>query len=210
MDSPPILMAIVGPETIEIPGLAESLIRGGASVVQVRVECVRQMLRFARAAVTKTGGARVALNSRPDVAWLAGAHGVHLKERGLSAREVRDAFPALTVGVSRHTREGLLQAEADGADYALLGPVFGSPGKEDRALGLPAFERLIRGLTIPVLAVGGVDAANAASCIRAGAAGVAAIRPFADASLAEESARAMRRALENAADPMPFGPARAR
>jgi thiamine-phosphate diphosphorylase len=135
---------------------------------------------------------RVIVNSRPDVAELLGCLGVHLPENGLRPRDVRAAFPRLMIGVSRHDRTGLEMASDEGADYALLGPVFQTPGKEFLALGGRVFERTIGHIGCPVLAVGGITTRTAAAIFSRGAAGVAAIRPFTDATTAKARAKDFR------------------
>ena len=86
------------------------------------------------------------------------------------------------------------QAEAEGADYVIFGPVFATPSK--LAYGPPqGFEQLAtacRCVSIPVLAIGGITIENARQCVEAGAAGVAAIRLFQDAPDIEAVVRALR------------------
>jgi thiamine-phosphate diphosphorylase len=121
---------------------------------------------------------RLVVNSRVDVASAAGIPGVQLPEEGLPVTDVKCAFPDLQVGASRHTRDGVVEAAAQGADFVVLGPVFATPGKEDRALGLPAFAAAARAVTVPVYAIGGVDVGRAAALVAAGASGIALLRPF--------------------------------
>lgn len=189
-------MAIVGPH-----GAASAVgaLLGGADIVQVRARDLpgRELAALVRAVVAGAGsGERVIVNGRPDIARLAGARGVHLPETGFDPSEVRRSFPGLLIGVSRHDRRGIERAAKEGADYAILGPVFATPGKEERALGLEAWAACVRGVSIPVLAVGGVSPESASSVLAAGAFGVAAIRPFADASRAPDLASAFRRVLD--------------
>jgi thiamine-phosphate diphosphorylase len=125
------------------------------------------------------------VNSRPDVAVAGGAQGVQLPEDGLPVRDVKRAFPDLVVGASRHSVEGARRAEAEGADFVLMGPVFDTPGKEGRVLGLGPLSEAARSLGIPVHAVGGIDAVNARQVVEAGAHGIAAIRPFLQAPAAQ-------------------------
>jgi len=88
-------------------------------------------------------------------------------------------------------------AARDGADYILFGPVFATPSKEKFGppQGLQRLAEVCRSLSSPVLAIGGVTLDNAESCILAGAAGIAAIRLFQDATNAIENIRALRQLL---------------
>lgn len=193
----PILMAIVGPRGALS---AAAAIRGGADLVQVRARSLpaAALADLVREVIAEVGDPRrVIVNSRADIAAITGARGVHLPEGGLHPRAVREAFPDLWVGASRHDRAGLDRAAAEGADYAILGPVFETPGKEDRALGLGLFQDMLAAASLPVLAVGGITAANAARVIGLGARGVAAIRAFADPGQAEQQAAAFRAALSS-------------
>jgi len=170
---------------------------GGADRIQVREKdlgghALRALVSGVVAATAATA-ARVLVNGRPDVAVAAGAWGVQLPEDGLPVAEVRRAFPGLEIGASRHTVEGARRAEDEGADFVMLGPVFASPGKEERALGLAPLEEAARSLRIPVHAIGGIDAGNARRVVEAGARGLAAIRAFLDGPAADV-ARALRKA----------------
>jgi thiamine-phosphate pyrophosphorylase len=192
----PILMAIVGPRGARSAGAA---IEGGADLVQVRARqmSAASLADLVRTVIVEAGDPRrVIVNSRPDIAALTGARGVHLPESGLDPRAVRAAFPDLCVGVSRHDHAGLQRAVAEGADYAILGPVFETPGKEDHALGLDRFKEMVKGSSLPVVAVGGLTMANAAQVIAVGARGVAAIRVFEDPGRAFAAAALLRASLD--------------
>jgi thiamine-phosphate diphosphorylase len=149
-----------------------------ADVIHVRNKDVtaRELLALARFYVER--GARVVVNTRCDAALAAGAAGVHLPSGSFRPSRVRAIAPAgFLVGVSCHTREELEQAQTDGADYAYLSPVFSPLSKPDTRppLGLEAFSRMVEGLSLPVLALGGITEDRIASCLAAGAAGVAGI-----------------------------------
>jgi thiamine-phosphate pyrophosphorylase len=131
----------------------------------------------------KTG---VLINSRTDIAMACGADGVHLRSNDISAPEVRKiwtqcgvgALARVTVGVSCHTPGEVANAAMQGADFAVFGPVFEKKAVPNtRPTGLEALRQACRE-KIPVLALGGVTVENAASCIQAGAAGIAGIRLF--------------------------------
>jgi thiamine-phosphate pyrophosphorylase len=171
-----------------LEGLALEAAQAGADWLQLREKDLAggALLREARGAVGAAAGSRlrIVVNGRADVARAAGAHGVHLPEHGLPAADVRAAFPDLRVGVSCHGLESARRAQDAGAHYIVLGPVFATAGK-DRPLGLPALDAAVRALQVPVLAIGGITAANVASVWAIGAAGVAAIGAFLEAPLRE-------------------------
>ena len=201
----PVLMAIVGPSGARSAGAA---IRGGADLVQVRAKEMtsRQLTALVREVICEVGRADLVLvNSRPDIALLTGALGVHLPESGLDPRSVRQAFPGLLIGVSRHDRIGLERADSQGADFAMVGPVFETPGKETRALGVARLSELLFGLKIPVLAVGGVAPHHAFALLACGASGLAAIRPFANPEGASPAATSFREALDDGGGRGPGG-----
>jgi thiamine-phosphate pyrophosphorylase len=137
----------------------------------------RELLALARSlrAVTAAAGASLFVNDRVDVALAAGADGVHLGGRSLSIADVRALAPTLRIGCSTHTRDEVERAAADGADFVVFGPVFATPSKPNFVTGIAQLAQVVA-LGVPVLALGGIDAQNAHSCVVAGASGVACIR----------------------------------
>jgi thiamine-phosphate pyrophosphorylase len=129
-----------------------------------------------RAALSATK-ARLLVNGRPDIALAAGADGVQVPEEGLPVAEVKRAFPSLTLGASCHSLDAVRRAAGEGADFVLLGPVFATPGKEGRTLGLELLAAAAA-VAVPVHAIGGVTPARVPALRAAGARGGAAIRPF--------------------------------
>jgi thiamine-phosphate pyrophosphorylase len=140
---------------------------------------------------------RLLINSRMDIAVSCGADGVHLRACDLSPREVREGWlPSLpngkicriqrpTVAASCHTLTEILQAREQAADLAVFGPIFEKPGvPKTGPLGLALLQQACA-WEFPVLALGGVDLDNARLCVRAGAAGIAAIRLFQQNDIAE-------------------------
>jgi thiamine-phosphate pyrophosphorylase len=166
----------------------------GADWVQLRekdysgtewAELVKESLR--RVAGAKT---RILVNDRMDVALTCGAGGVHLSENGIpvsDAMRLRDGFfavrrkePDFLIGVSCHSLGSALGAARAGADYIYFSPIFFTPSKANYGppQGLERLTAICRAVHVPVIAIGGISAENAASCLQAGAAGVAAIRLF--------------------------------
>jgi len=154
----------------------------------------RQALRIAaKSSAESSSATRVLVNDRLDVAIAERASGVHLGEKSLPVAEAKRLVesaqrklavdPSFLIGVSCHSLEAAKAAERDGADYIFFGPVFPTPSKQQFGppQGIQSLQQVCRTVSVPVLAIGGVTLDNAASCIHAGAAGVAAIRLFQDA-----------------------------
>jgi thiamine-phosphate pyrophosphorylase len=133
---------------------------------------------------------RIFVNDRLDVALACGAGGVHLSENGIpvsDACRLRDEFfssrsekPDFLIGVSCHSLGASLGAARAGADYIYFSPIFNTPSKANYGppQGIDRLAAICRAVAIPVIAIGGMSAENAVSCLQAGAAGVAAIRMF--------------------------------
>lgn len=183
---------------------ALAAVRSGAvDGVQLRdkVSTARALLAAANElrAATRAVGARLLVNDRVDVALACDADGVHLPGESFAVAEARALLgPGRLIGVSTHAPEEVAAAAAAGADFAVFGPVFDTPSK--RAFGAPqGLEALRRARAaagaMPLLAIGGVDAATAAA-VRA--AGIAVIRAVLAADDPAAAAVALRRQLEHA------------
>jgi thiamine-phosphate pyrophosphorylase len=121
----------------------------------------------------------VLVSSRCDIALATGAAGVNLPERDIAIGDARTLVGQRLIGRSVHSIDAALQAERDGADFVIFGPVWRSESHPDSApAGIQALAAVARALRIPVLAIGGVTEDRIAECAAAGAAGYAAIRLF--------------------------------
>jgi thiamine-phosphate pyrophosphorylase len=135
-------------------------------------------------ALARPAGVLVFVNERTDIALAADADGVHLPSGSIRPSSVRRLAatqrPEFRIGVSCHSATELEDAAASGADFAVLSPVFTPISKsyDVPPLGLAAFEQLVRGARLPVLALGGITSEKVRPCLDAGAAGVAGISLF--------------------------------
>jgi thiamine-phosphate pyrophosphorylase len=121
----------------------------------------------------------VLISSRCDVALASGAAGVNLPESDVAAGDARMLLGRRLVGRSVHSIKSAQDAERDGADLIIFGPVWESPSHPGSPpAGIAALELVARSVRIPVLAIGGVTAERIAECHAAGAAGYAAIGMF--------------------------------
>jgi thiamine-phosphate pyrophosphorylase len=158
----------------------------GIDVIQVREPDLEGAALYALVErclrATERSQARVVVNDRVDVALAAGAAGVHLTARSVSADRVRAMVPAsFLVGRSVHdAREAAAAVAVGGLDYLVFGTVFESASKPgSRPAGVEGLrEAVLAAGAVPVLAIGGVSAGNAALVASTGAAGVAAIGAF--------------------------------
>ena len=181
--------------------LVAAFVQGGAAVVQLRLKTAGsgELLRIAREARKLCAGKAVLLiNDRPDVARLAGADGVvvgvHLGQDDLPLAEARAILgPRALIGISTHS-DGELNA-AQGADYIGFGPIFATRSKPFATLpephGLEGLRRAVQLSKIPVVAIGGLTAANAGDVAATGARCAAAIAELCGAEDPEEATRKM-------------------
>jgi thiamine-phosphate pyrophosphorylase len=158
---------------------ARLAVEGGATVVQWRLKDVPRVDVVERGRATRSlcarSGVTFVVNDDVEAALMLGADGVHLgraDEGGARAKE-----HGLLLGLSASSVEEAQEA-AGAADYIGAGPVWPTPSKPDAdaPIGLDGLREICEAVSVPVVAIGGVDETNAVDCIRAGAEGVAVIR----------------------------------
>ena len=173
---------------------AKVAIEGGATVVQWRLKNVPTLDVVERGRVTRSLCARhsvmFVVNDDVEAALMLGADGVHLGRNDQGAERAKES--GLLLGLSASSAEEATAA-APLADYIGAGPVWETPSKTDAdpPIGLDGLRAICEAVSVPVVAIGGVDVSNAADCIWAGAAGVAVIRAARDAA-------ALRKAIDEA------------
>ena len=165
---------------------ARAAIEGRATVVQWRLKNAPTVDVVERGRATRSlcarHGVAFVVNDDVEAALMLGADGVHLGREDEGADRAREH--GLLLGLSAARVEEAKEAEARGADYIGAGPVWETPSKADAdpPIGLDGLADICAAVSKPVVAIGGVDATNAADCIRSGAAGVAVIRAARDAA----------------------------
>jgi hydroxymethylpyrimidine kinase/phosphomethylpyrimidine kinase/thiamine-phosphate diphosphorylase len=156
-------------------------LKGGARVVQYRDKDLPIETKVAAArdlaALCRQAGATFVVNDSPEVAHQSGADGVHLGQNDASVAEARRLLgPGGVIGVSTRTVEQALKAASQGADYIGVGSIYPTGSKQDTLLvGLETLRKVRRAVTIPVVAIGGIDRDRASEAIEAGADAVAVI-----------------------------------
>lgn len=163
-------------------GIARQAALGGADVIQLRDKTCStlELLRTARdlRSIIRKSGTLFIVNDRLDVAMASGADGVHFGQDDMRVSTARQlAPPGFIIGVSVGTTGEAMEAERDGADYLAISPTFSTASKYDAGPGR-GLDRLreIRGaVSIPVIAIGGINRGNVRDVIAAGADGVAVI-----------------------------------
>lgn len=177
----PIVDAAFFSTTEDVAIFAEELIAGGCTLLQYRNKTgnPRVILEHARALKKYIGGAvKLIMNDRADLCLIAEFDGVHVGQDDLLPESVRGIIGSdRWLGVSTHNPEQLQDADQTSADYLAIGPVFSTSSKDkpDPVVGLEGVRRARQLTRKPLVAIGGITRANAASVIEAGADSVAVI-----------------------------------
>lgn len=162
--------------------IASEAVRGGADAIQLRDKKAsgKALLKEAKAIrrITQDAGVLFIVNDRFDIALLSNADGVHLGQDDLPISEVRPLCPpGFLIGISVSTVAEAIQAQKEGADYLGPGPIFSTTSKDDARAecGLDILREMKAAVSIPLVAIGGINSANLQDVIRSGADGAAVI-----------------------------------
>jgi thiamine-phosphate pyrophosphorylase len=189
-----------------LSALAQFIAAGGPAIqLRERDLHTRAQLDLTRKirGLIQSSGTKLLINDRADVATVGQADGVHLRETSLPVSVARRIVGNdRLIGVSAHSVDGVAQAEAHGADFAVLGPIYETPSKREYGppLGLHVLERACRGVQIPVFAIGGMSASRTSDVRRAGAFGLAVISYILAASDVAAATRELLTALDRAVE----------
>ena len=206
-------MTVITDEVLARPralsGVVREALAGGAPTIQLRLKSAsaRELLEAAQTLmpVVRSAGALFIVNDRLDVALAAGADGVHLGPDDLPVKDVRRVADARSgvadtfiVGYSTDTTDEAARAEAEGADYLGVGAVYATANKSDAGdvIGLKGLRHVVKAVSIPVVAIGGITPERAPAVAKTGACGSATIGAVMSAA---EPAEAVRELL------LPFG-----
>ena len=188
--------AWVGRQTL--PEQVEAALKGGATCVQLREKELdgAAFLEEARtlAALCRRYGVPLIINDNVEVALASGADGVHVGQEDLTVEQVRRmAGDRLIVGVSAHSVEQALAAQAGGADYLGVGAVFATATKSDaHVLPRETLAEICRAVDIPVVAIGGIGEDNLLQLAGTGVDGAALVSAIFSAPDIEGQCRKLR------------------
>jgi thiamine-phosphate pyrophosphorylase len=187
--------------------IVRAAIAGGVTCVQLREKHAdtRAFIQEARALkellVALEASIPLLINDRLDVALAIGADGVHLGQSDMPLADARRLLgDTMLIGISAESLEDAVRAEAEGADYIGISPVFTTSTKADIAppLGLEGIRRIRAAVSLPLVAIGGIHQENAGAVIRAGADGVAVVSAIVSATCPRSAATALKQQIQSA------------
>ena len=184
--------ALKGRDAVEVAARA---IRGGAKVIQLRDKQLMrgEVLEIARRLkeICAEKGVLFIVNDYLDIALAAGADGLHLGQEDLPLAEARRLLPIDSlIGCSATSLSQAVRAQAGGADYVAVGSIYPTLSKEKfKLVGLETLRRVRSRVSLPLIAIGGIDHTNVKEVMKAGATGVAVISAVLGADDVEEATR---------------------
>ena len=182
----------------------QEALQAGVRLIQLREKDLdtRSLLTLATEVLTLTRSynASLLINDRVDVVQAIGAEGVHLRANSLPIPVTRRILgPKALIGASAHTSQEVITAEAQGADFIVLGPIYDTPSKRDFGppLGIQVMREVQRKCHTPLYAIGGLTPERTAGVREAGAYGVAVISSILESTSISNSTRQFLTALQN-------------
>ncbi len=183
------------------PDVVAAALRGGCRLIQLREKdmAIQPFLRLAKTVRQQTAdaGALLIINDRLDVALCVGADGVHLGQGDLPVQDARGLAPDLIIGASSHSVDEAVAAEAAGASYVNIGPLFPTNTKEWRAdfLGIDGMQAISPHVTIPFTVMGGIKEHHLSALMSAGAQTIALVTAVTAASDPETATQSLLRTM---------------
>ena len=198
-------LCLVTDSTVSMPAALEEVVAeavaGGVGMVQVREKAMPsgELFELARKLRLVTRNkALLIINDRVDVALAVDADGVHLPSHSRPIGVAKKLREKLLVGRSVHSVKEAAAADTEGADYLVLGTIYGTashPGR--RGSGPELIERVKARVQTPVYAIGGIDTSNAGEVMQAGADGIAMIRAILESPDPQSAARELSAIVES-------------
>ena len=182
--------------------VARAAIAGGADTIQLREKNVSDAQLLALAAelreLTDEMGKTLIINDRPDVAAIVAADGVHLGQGDLPIAEARRLLrPDAVIGRSTHSIEQARAAVMEGADYISVGPMYRTATKDRDPVGVSLFAEAAAEISLPIVVIGGINAANANELLSAGAKCLAVSSAICTAANPQAAAREIKQLIVN-------------
>jgi thiamine-phosphate pyrophosphorylase len=183
--------------------IVRAAIAGGASTVQLREKeaSTAEFHALGRTVrkLTRAAGVTFIVNDRIDIALACEADGVHVGQDDMPAGTARRLIgPDRILGVTAADPAQARLAVEAGADYIGCNAVWATPTKTDTGtpLGTSGLKELVAGVEVPVVAIGGIKAANAPEVLAAGVAGIAIVSAICSADDPEAAARELRHIVD--------------
>jgi len=187
--------------------LINAAVSGSADVLQLRNKkmtagglyrsavFIKKMLKSFGKAQKKPA---LIINDRPDIAYAAGADGVHLGQDDFSAADAKKIFPGLIIGVSAENTGQAVEAEKNGADYIGIGPAYPTGSKEDAGalMTRETMKEICGTVNIPAIAIGGINRFNIKELAQTGVRGIAVIGAVSNAANPSEAAVKLRKNID--------------
>ena len=166
---------------LSLEEIVEKAIEGGVNIVQLRDKEGKSRSFYEMALrlkeICKFYNVPFIVNDRVDIALAVGADGVHIGQEDLPLKKVHEIAQDMIVGYSVKTTEQATLGQQNGAHYLGAGTVFQTSSKADagEAIGVEGLKKIVEAVSIPVIAIGGINVSNAQDCMNAGVAGIAVI-----------------------------------
>ncbi len=159
---------------------AKLALEGGATAIQLRMKntSTRRMVEVGKeiCKIVDEYDALFIVDDRVDIALATKAHGVHVGQDDMPVDIVKEIAPELIVGVTVHNVLEARRAQEQGADYLGAGSVFPTKTKENAVyIGIENLRKIVESVSVPVVAIGGINKDNVQDVLKTGVAGVAVI-----------------------------------